>query len=291
MEILHNILATGHIPLRLANGLCRFIGLKPDGCLRVLMYHDIAPQEVNRFANQISWLNKSWRFISPELFEAMIRGNEPICGHNLLVTFDDGFISNRWAAETILKQLGIKAIFFVSSDFMELDDPEQQRIFMGKNIWPGTNSTLLAKHLRSMNFGDLAYLLEEGHSIGAHTKTHARLSELKSETDLVEEIIGSADRLESKLGVSIRHFAFPFGNLASFSPEALAVSRRRFEFIYSGIRGNNLKNTATWAIRRDAISCSDSLSLVGVLLEGGADFLYKRDVKTLESLGTKAVEI
>ena len=142
-----------------------------------------------------------------------------------------------------------------------------------------------------MNVGDLAYLLEEKHSIGAHTKTHARLSELKSETDLVEEIIGSAGRLESKLGVSIRHFAFPFGNLVSFSPDALAVAHRRFEFIYSAIRGDNLNNTPTWAIRRDAISCSDSLSLVGALLEGGADFLYKRDVKTLESWGIKAVEI
>ena len=132
MGLLHNILATGHIPLRLANGIFRRIGLKPNGCLRVLMYHDIAPHEKKGFTRQLKWLNKSWRFISPELFVAMIGGNEPICGHNLLVTFDDGFISNRWAAETILKQLGIKAIFFVSSDFMELDNPEQQRIFMGK---------------------------------------------------------------------------------------------------------------------------------------------------------------
>lgn len=291
MEILHNFLATGHIPLRLMNDFCRRIGLQPDGCLRVVMYHDLAPQENNRFASQLRWLSKSWRFLSPKLFVAMMRGDEPIRGRNLLVTFDDGFASNRWAAETILNQLGIKALFFVPSDFIELDDPEKQRIFMGKNVWPGTAPTTLARHLRSMNWDDLSYLLEEGHSIGAHTKSHARLSELKSETDLVDEIIGSGDQLESKLGVNIRHFAFPFGNLASFSPEALEVSRRRFEFIYSGIRGDNLKNTPTWAIRRDAISCSDSLSLIGALLEGGADFLYKRDVKTLEFWGTKAVEI
>jgi peptidoglycan/xylan/chitin deacetylase (PgdA/CDA1 family) len=288
MGIAHNFLAAVHIPLRLANGFSRVTGLKPDGCLRVLMYHDIAPHEKEGFDSQLRWLKKSWRFISPELFVAMIQGDEPIHGRNLLVTFDDGFVSNRWAAETVLNQLDIKAMFFVSPDFIELDDPEQQRIFLCKNVWPGTSPTMLAKHLRSMNWDDLAYLLEEGHLIGAHTKTHARLSQLKPEKDLAEEIIGSGDQLESRLGVSIRHFAFPFGHLTSFSPKSLEVARQRYEFVYSGIRGDNLKNTPTWAIRRDAISPSDSLSLVGALLEGGADLLYSRDIKTLVSWGTKA---
>ncbi|MGC8604544.1 MAG: polysaccharide deacetylase family protein [Desulfomonilaceae bacterium] len=287
MGILHNFLAAGHIPLRITNRIGRRIGLRPDGCLRVLTYHGIAPLEENRFANQLKWLSKSWRFISPELFVAMIQGNEPIRGNNLLVTFDDGLLSNRWAAETILNSLGVKALFFVPTDFIEIKDPIEQRGFMARNIWPGTDPSTIAPHLRSMNWDDLSFLLEEGHSIGAHTKSHPRLSELEFEPDLVEEIVGSGDRLESKLGVSIRHFAFPFGNLTSFTPKALKVARRRFEFIYSVIRGDNVKTARSWAIRRDPILPSDSLNLVGALLEGGADILYSRRARTLESWGTE----
>ena len=133
-----------------------------------------------------------------------------------------------------------------------------------------------------MNWNDLRALLEDGHTIGAHTRSHARLSELKTEAELVAEIVASGDRLESELGVRIQHFAFPFGNLASFSPTALSVARRRFSFIHSGLRGDNVKALSPWLVRRDAISPRDTLNLVGALLEGGADFLYARDVAKLD---------
>jgi hypothetical protein len=43
----------------------------------------------------------------------MISGNEPIQDNNLLITFDDGLISNRIVAEKILNPMGIKAIFLL----------------------------------------------------------------------------------------------------------------------------------------------------------------------------------
>ncbi len=70
-------------------------------------------------------------------------------------------------------------------------------------------------------------------------RIHARLSELKQANELEDEIIDSADVLENNLGVRVEHFAYPFGNLASFSPAALAVAKRRFTFIYSDMRGDN----------------------------------------------------
>lgn len=285
MGILHQLLAVGHIPLKLKNEFSRRIGLRPDGCLRVIMYHDIAPHEMKGFASQIRWLSKSWRFIPPELFESMIHCQESIRGRNLLVTFDDGFASQKEAAETILDPLGIKALFFIPTDFIDLDDPEKQRIFMGRHLWPGKAPITFAQHLRSMNWDDLSYLLEDGHSIGAHTKSHARLSELKLETEMVEEIIGSGDRLESKLGASVKHFAIPWGNLASISPAALEIILRRFPFVYSAMKGDNANGSPAWAIRRNGMYPSNSLSLVGSVLEGGADFRYGKDLATLESWG------
>ena len=52
----------------------------------------------------------------------MISGSEPIQGNNLLITFDDGLISNRIVAEKVLNPLGINAIFFVVTDFIDINN-------------------------------------------------------------------------------------------------------------------------------------------------------------------------
>jgi hypothetical protein len=94
--------------------------------------------------------------------------------------------------------------------------------------------------------------------------------------------------LEQKLGSKISHFAYTFGDLASFSPAALAVARTRFKFIYTGLRGTNASSMAPWAIRRDAMAPSNSLALMGALLEGGVDWMYARSLAEYESWGNRS---
>ena len=282
MTVFHHILAIGHKPLRCGNAIGRRVGVKPSGSLRVLIYHDIPLGEQEKLAVQLRWLAREWRFVSADQYAAMVEGDEPIQGRNLLLTFDDGFISNRWVADAVLSPLGIRALFFVATDFIDFEDSDASRGFVTQRLWPGVGLANVPAHWRNMNWNDLRALLEDGHTIGAHTRSHARLSELKTEAELVAEIVASGDRLESELGVRIQHFAFPFGNLASFSPTALSVARRRFSFIHSGLRGDNVKALSPWLVRRDAISPRDTLNLVGALLEGGADFLYARDVAKLD---------
>jgi peptidoglycan/xylan/chitin deacetylase (PgdA/CDA1 family) len=60
--------------------------------------------------------------------------------------------------------------------------------------------------------------------LGAHTMRHPHVSTL-SETDALFEIKGSRTRLEAKLGVEIRHFAFPFGRAADCGPRDFALAR------------------------------------------------------------------
>jgi peptidoglycan/xylan/chitin deacetylase (PgdA/CDA1 family) len=136
-----------------------------------------------------------------------------------------------------------------------------------------------------MAWHDLSWLLETGHTIGAHTRTHARLSELRQANELEAEIIDSANVLERNLGVKVEHFAYPFGDLDSFSPSALALARQRFSFIYTGLRGDNARGAPSWSLRRDAIAPSNSLGLVGSLLEGGADIRYAQEIAQCESWG------
>lgn len=133
-----------------------------------------------------------------------------------------------------------------------------------------------------MSIDDLKFIIDNGHTIGGHTSNHRRLSEIMNQ-DLEEEIVNSADFLEQKLSVKIEHFAYTFGDLASFTPSALAVARSRFKYIHTGMRGDNSGMRNSWAIRRDSLSANDSKSLVGAFLEGGADRFYSSDLATYES--------
>lgn len=290
MSVHHSILSQTYYPLKLAKVIGKSLNLSSKNRLRVLLYHDIPPQEQDRFAEQLRWLAHRWTFISPNKFEKMIYGEEPIHGFNLLLTFDDGFSSNRIVAEQILNPMGIQALFFVVSDLVAIEDPLQARDFISKNLYPDSTLEKAPKNWNNMSWNDLSALLEQGHTIGCHTRTHKRLSQIISNHELEQEIITSADIIEKKLGMTIKHFSYPFGDLTSFSEPALAIARKYFRFVHSGLRGDNAKARSPFAIRRDSAATQDnyfnykifSKNLMGAFLEGAADFKYKKDISLLD---------
>lgn len=291
IPIHHQILAASYYPLKFVKVVGQTLRLSSPHQLRILLYHDIASHEQANFAAQLRWLAKTWNFISPERFESMISGNETIRGRNILLTFDDGFASNRMTAEQVLNPMGIKAVFFVVSDYVDMNDPIEALSFITRYIYPGRSAQSIPEHWRNMTWDDLCRLLDAGHTIGAHTRTHARLCELKEPKELEAEIIDCADSLEAKLGTRIQHFAYPFGNLASFSQSALNIARRRFRFIYSGLRGDNTGGISPFALRRDAVTAKDSLSLLGAFMEGAADFHYSRFCAQLDAWSVSVNEV
>ncbi|MDQ6770847.1 MAG: polysaccharide deacetylase family protein [Gemmatimonadota bacterium] len=236
------------------------------------------------------YLAQSWRFVSPVQFAAMIAGEERIRGKNLLLTFDDGFASNRVVAETVLNPMGIRALFFVVSDFVQLTDHVEARRFIARHIHPGTCVDGVAAHLYNMGWSDLEALLEQGHSIGGHTRTHARLSDVRDEGDLELEVAGSADTLADRLGIRVDHFAFTFGNLASFSKPAMDTAMRRFRFVYSGLRGDNVSAVSPYAIRRDSVTAQVPEAVLEAFVEGAADLLYAASRARLANWARKANE-
>ena len=287
MALVHKLIQSLYFPFLTYNRVLELLKLQSPQNLRVLIYHDISPEEENNFENQILWLKKRWKFVSADDFIAMKSGQKPIVGNNLLLTFDDGFFSNRVVAEKFLNPLGIKALFFIISDFVAIEDVKKSKEFISKNIFPGDSISNISSRMRNMTWKDVDFLCKSGHTIGAHTQTHARLSDI-NETDLLnKEIICSAESIESRLGIKINHFAFPFGNLNSFNSVALQISRRKFAYIYTGLRGNNKVNTSKWAIRRDAIKPKDTSSLMGGFLLGLADWGYRKDLFEYQKMNSE----
>ena len=267
------------------------VGFVASSRLRVLIFHDIPPNQELAFKKQLQELQKKWNIVSPEKFERMISGNEPIQGNNLLITFDDGLISNRVVAEKILNPMGIKAIFFVVTDFVDIKNVDDAHQFIADNIISSIKKDEIPEHWHNMQWEDLSALIEQGHTIGSHTKKHTRLSSCNNKDDLIEELVISANYIESKLGKKVEHFVFPFGNIESFSNAAMEVAKSQFRYIYSGLRGNNINNVSPLAIRRDVAAYQLSNNeyrifdekLLKTLLDGATDFRYSHAKRKLDS--------
>jgi len=291
MSIKHKILSIGYQPIRISTYLIRALRRDNASRLRVLTYHDVASTDEKLFASQLKWLGRRWRFLKPKEFSEIISGNAALKEDSLLLTFDDGFASNRKIAERILEPLNINAIFFVVSEFVSLENSKEVNSFIARNFFPEKTLQNIPNNLSNMGWSDLEYLLEQGHHIGAHTANHHKLSEL-TEEDLYDEIVTSADKLEKRLGINLEHFAYSFGNLESFSPTALQIAKKRFKYIYTGFRGDNSKNVPLWAIRRDAMQSKDHFidrhSSIGALLEGVVDWNYTKPLSKYHLWGEKS---
>ena len=221
--------------------------------------------------------------LTPNEFEAMMEGSKPIIGKNLLLTFDDGFKSNFEIASQVLDKKDIKAIFFIVSDFAGLSKIEDCRNFISENIFPSMRSSEVPNHWKNMNWHDLKQLVDNGHSIGCHTKTHARLSTVSDPIELAEEMLESTRIIERKLNINVKHFAYPFGNLKSFSGAALNIAKTKFQYIHSGFRGRNKDTDFNLLVLRDSVSGDSSIKEMMFYLDGWVDALYtleKRKFRT-----------
>jgi len=157
----------------------------------ILMYHDVGgpagPDEA-AFARQMHFLRDHFRTVRLDaLPEALALGDSVAC-----VTFDDGYRDACERAAPILAAAGVPATFFLPSGLLG----EKLETSLG----PRELVDVEAAHA----------LVAEGHEVGAHSITHARLTSL-SRADVDREIAGSREQLEAMLGVRVSSFAYPKG--------------------------------------------------------------------------------
>jgi peptidoglycan/xylan/chitin deacetylase (PgdA/CDA1 family) len=253
--------------------------------IKILVYHDIKEKDHNRFKTHINYIDKYYGFIEPKELQDIIKRNTVLKRIKVLLTFDDGFKSNAVVAKKFLNPLGIKALFFVPLGIMETLDHYEQRVFIAEKMFNRRFKTQdITEDTVPMTWTDLEYLLEKGHTIGAHTINHRRLTEIENESELRREIIESGDILEERLGIKINHFAYPFGDFNSINSEAIDIIKERYAFCYSAVRGRNYAGNNAYALLREAISTDDSPEYLRFLIEDGLGILYKRRALQLNKI-------
>ena len=271
-------------PIRFGYRVSQTLGLRKNFRMRVLLYHGIGAEDFENFSKQLDLLEQTWKFISPEDFESYLDGTLRLDQDSLLLTFDDGFKSQREVAERVLNARGMSAIFFIITEYATLGSGSDWRGFISKYVWPGREQASIPDHWQNMDLDDLNFLIETGHTIGSHSARHERLSKVQSSA-LFENIVHAGDELELLVGQPVKHFAYPFGDIDSFNKSGLEVARSRFHFVHTGIRGNNTTETRSWEIRRDSFEPTDSGNWVSAALDGLVDWKYQKKFNQFQSWG------
>jgi glycosyltransferase involved in cell wall biosynthesis/peptidoglycan/xylan/chitin deacetylase (PgdA/CDA1 family) len=182
----------------------------------ILTYHAVArPGErasrfvipARRLERQLAWLRRRRRPVISldEYVACRLEHRLPPAGA-VVLTFDDGYLDVKDVGLPALRKQGAAATVFLVSEAM--DDA---------NRWDSEGELAGRK---TLSWADAAALRPQGLLLGAHTRTHPRLTDISGER-AEEEIALSRAALEERLG-PIRHFAYPFGKTSDSLAEMVA---------------------------------------------------------------------
>jgi len=164
------------------------------------------------FRRHVEWLARGTVSVMPVSALAGELTSSETPRSAVALTFDDGFLNFAEHALPLLRDHAMSATVFVVSDHVGRD-----------NRWGG-RATDGIPVLPLLDWDTLGTLSEAGVEIGAHTRTHPHLSRLP-ETQVEDELFGSAEAIERHTGTRPRVFAYPFGDTNALVER---VARRAF---------------------------------------------------------------
>ena len=246
---------------------------------RILNIHDILEKDFDHLEKTLLTLKKNWEFIDPSTLHMM---NKKINKNCILLTFDDGYKSQKIFADKILNKHKIKAIFFVVTNFLNINHKDDAKKFVLKNIDKNIyKNQLRYDEVDNMNFEDLLKLKSDNHLIGSHTVNHKKLTNINNLEELKFEIYDSKKKLENILKCKIDNFAYTYGDINSINQQVLNNLRKYYKNIFSGIRGNNFSFNSKTIFLRDELSPSYSSELINSFLFGYSDLYYYKKQKQI----------
>jgi len=237
-------------------GLARIPRRRPHG-VRIVNYHWVFDDEVASFRRQLAYLASEFEPVS--LTEAVTRlESGRLSGSELVVTFDDGFRTQATNAAPLLRDAGFSACFFLITDLVGADEARAAALCRERLHLPAP--------VEPMTWADAAALVQEGHELGSHTRSHPNLAAL-SPDELETELLESRGRVEEEVGTTVRHLSAPYGDAARFASAVSAAARTAgYASCASALRGVNSAGADVYALRRDHLVASWPVSHVRYFL-------------------------
>lgn len=203
----------------------------------ILLYHDIDSSDnptekkdlatretvvrLEEFESHMRYLaSEGYRVLSVKQYlEEQQYGNDR--DRDIVLTFDDGHISNHRFALSVLNRYSFSATFFVIANNI------------GKSNYMGEQ--------------EIHELLDYNMEIGSHGLTHSYLTELNPE-EITREVTESKNILEACIGKPVEVFAYPGGHFNRNVEEC--VKAAGYQAAVSCIVGRNNRKTAPFLLKR-----------------------------------------
>ncbi len=179
--------------------------------LPILVYHIVRPSYPSddaavralaltpqTFDAEMSYLQTAgYHVVRFSDLENYFENGAPLPSNPVIISFDDGWGDQFAYAFPLLKKHHYPATFFVFTNAVG------RRGFLSWN--------------------ELRALVAAGMTIGSHSESHPFLTRISDPAALWNEIDGSKQILEQRLGISINEFAYPFG---AYDPAVVAMIRK-----------------------------------------------------------------
>ena len=220
--------------------------------LKVLAYHKI--KDKSCFEDQIRYLQKNYRFISPRELMTEFKETSQCKGDNMLLTFDDGDKSIFDNALPILKKYRVPAIIFVITDLIDTDKPfwwDEIEYYLGKEIgnkkvwevksWPNKVRETYLEKLRAsskkerfkypqLTIRELKEMQRAGITIANHSHNHPMFDQCGID-EIRKELQQSTNKLK-ELNFTPNIFAYPNGNSSENSEMILKEFGINMAFLF-----------------------------------------------------------
>jgi peptidoglycan/xylan/chitin deacetylase (PgdA/CDA1 family)/glycosyltransferase involved in cell wall biosynthesis len=223
--------------------------------LPVLAYHRVGPPvdganpdltvTPRRFRRHLALLRRlRYTPITPGEWLAWCRSAEPLPRRPVLLTFDDAYADLAQYAFPALSDNGYRATLFTPSAYLGKENTWDEALQAGSHP---------VAH-RMLDSADLIAWNRRGIDVGAHSRTHARLTALSSD-EMIAEIERGKQDLERLLDARVTTFAYPFG---AIDERVRDVAAATFDAAFTIEEGLNTLATDPFLLHRSVVEPTDN---------------------------------
>lgn len=191
-----------------------------DSTNAIILYHSVGDPgaldslPVEQFERQVAYLDDRYEIVDlPAVLEDDAGSAST---KRIALTFDDGFGNFYRNAVPVLERYDAPATVFVTAGFVDGAAPGRIKSVHRRDT-VGPETMLTEEQLGELAANGLV-------TIGNHTQTHPNLETLDSGDDLEREIVGAQEALESRFGISVDRFSYPFGSATAESVRVVEQS-------------------------------------------------------------------